>query len=151
MVEWADAFRNQTKLSIHGGGPMGGSSRRLYPLLPGKTLSNPMMKSCTAFSDFTMTDTEQYYMHVDPGNEVPCHHNLQRRNMKGSIGLQAGVMPVVWKTGGMARDVYFYSFAGPHRERLSLFLKSLEITKTRFCCGQCRLNSLARRKGSTDE
>ena len=56
--------------------------------------------------------SEQYYMHVDPGNEVLATTTFQRDVAPWVNGT---VMPVVWKRMWGAGRV-FYSLAGPCRQ-----------------------------------
>ena len=50
----------------------------------------------SGLSDFTMLNTEQYYMHTDPGNQVLATTTFQG-DQEGMDWIAGTVMPVVWK------------------------------------------------------
>ena len=104
----ADAFRNNTNYQFMVGGqwvahPDGIIDYRVN-IVPEKK-DDPIV---AGLGDFDM-HSEQYYMHVDPGNEVLVTTTL--RDRESAPWVNGTVMPVVWKrTWGEGR--VFYSSLG---------------------------------------
>ncbi|MFA4943877.1 MAG: ThuA domain-containing protein [Lentisphaeria bacterium] len=68
---------------------------------------DPIMRG---IRDFTMPNSEQYYLHVDPGNEVLATTTFSGEH-DGIAWIKGTVMPVVWKRRwGQGR--VFYSALG---------------------------------------
>jgi uncharacterized protein len=77
-------------------------------------------------NDFTMTDTEQYYMHTDPGNHVLATTTFSG-DYEGVDWIKGCCMPVVWKRM-YGRGRVFYSSLG-HTHMDYDIPEVLEITK----------------------
>lgn len=101
----ADAFRNRPEYQFMVGGQWVAHPGNVIDYRVEITRSNdPLM---AGLSDFDM-HSEQYYMHVDPCNEVLATTTFGREHMPWIEGC---VMPVVWKRKwGKAR--VFYSSLG---------------------------------------
>ena len=90
-----DAFRNNTEYQFMTGGQWvahpGGCipSYKVHIAKP----EDPIMRG---LYDFMMKDTEQYYMHVDPTNEVLAT-TVFSGEYEGVDWIKGAVMPVVWK------------------------------------------------------
>jgi len=90
-----DAFRNNTDYQFMTGGQWvahpGGCipSYKVHIAKP----EDPIMRG---LYDFMMKDTEQYYMHVDPTNEVLAT-TVFSGEYEGVDWIKGAVMPVVWK------------------------------------------------------
>lgn len=90
-----DAFRNNTDYQFMTGGQWvahpGGCipSYKVHIAKP----EDPIMRG---LKDFMMKDTEQYYMHVDPTNEVLAT-TVFSGEYEGVDWIKGAVMPVVWK------------------------------------------------------
>ena len=117
----ADSFRNNVEYQFMVGGqwvshPDGITKYTVK--IAGK--SDPIVKG---LSDFAM-ESEQYYMHVDPSNEVLATTTFTSQNYPWITGT---VMPVVWKrVWGKGR--VFYSSLG-HVAGDFTIKEVLEITK----------------------
>ena len=100
-----DSFRANTEYQYMVGGQWvahpGGIVRYTVNIL---NRADPVMKG---LSDFVM-ESEQYYMHVDPGNEV-----LATMTFSGAVNpwIDGTVMPVVWKRH-YGKGRVFYSSVG---------------------------------------
>ena len=105
----ADAFRNNTEYQFMVGGQ--------WVVHPGNiidytvNITNSSDPITAGLSDFQM-HSEQYFMHVDPGNEVLATTTFSGEHCEWIAGT---VMPVVWKRRwGMGR--VFYSSLGHVRK-----------------------------------
>jgi type 1 glutamine amidotransferase len=90
-----DSFRNNTEYQFMTGGQ--------WVVHPGGTIPSyrvniikPDDEITRGLNDFTMTDTEQYYMHVDPSNEVLATTTFSGE-YEGIDWIRGTRMPVVWK------------------------------------------------------
>ena len=119
-----DSFRQDTEYQFMTGGqwvvhPGGTEVRYKVKILNSK---DPITRG---LKDFYMT-SEQYYMHVDPGNKVLATTTFNGRY--GGVTLSKGtVMPVVWKRR-YGKGRVFYSSLG-HVARDFKIPEPLEITK----------------------
>lgn len=77
-------------------------------------------------SDFTMTDTEQYYMHTDPGNQVLATTTFSGE-YEGVDWIKGCEMPVVWKRMYGKGRVFFSSLGHTYKD--FEVPEALEITK----------------------
>jgi type 1 glutamine amidotransferase len=77
-------------------------------------------------SDFTMTDTEQYYMHTDPGNQVLATTTFSGEH-EGVDWIKDCEMPVVWKRMYGKGRVFFSSLGHTYKD--FEVPEVLEITK----------------------
>lgn len=102
-----DAFRNDTSYQFMTGGQWvahpGGIIRYTVEI---KDRKDPITKG---LKDFRM-QSEQYYMHTDPGNEVLATTTFSGRH-EGMSWIKGTVMPVVWKRR-WAKGRVFYSSLG---------------------------------------
>ncbi len=106
----ADSFRNQVEYQFMVGGQWVAHPGNLIPYTVQITEADPITEGLT---DFEM-NSEQYYMHVDPSNEV-----LATTTFSGYYGdapwLAGTVMPVVWKRY-FGKGRVFYSSLGHVRK-----------------------------------
>lgn len=99
-----DAFRNDTEWQFMTGGqwvahPGNDGVRYGVNLVPGHEITNGL-------GDFEVA-TEQYYLHVDPGNHVLATCEFPHPDHGGPHGANPCRMPVVWtKTYGKGRVFY---------------------------------------------
>ncbi len=100
-----DAFRNNTQYQWMTGGQWVAHPGGCIPKYEVKIVDRTH-EITRGLGDFTMTDTEQYYMHVDPSNRV-----------LGTTTFESGcVMPVVWtRTWGKGR-VFYSSLGHTHKD-----------------------------------
>ena len=125
----ADSFRNNTEYQFMVGGQ--------WVAHPGNIIDyrvNIISRQdpiTTGIPDFDMR-SEQYYMHVDPSNEV-----LATTTFKGDIvsWIEGVIMPVVWKRkwGGAP---FFIAHSGIWRRILTC--RKLVRSSGAACCGQRR-------------
>lgn len=106
----ADSFRNRVEYQFMVGGQWVAHPGNVIPYTVQITEADPITEG---LADFEM-NSEQYYMHVDPGNEV-----LATTTFSGDYGnapwIAGAVMPVVWKRRyGHGR--VFYSSLGHVRQ-----------------------------------
>lgn len=103
-----DSFRNNTEYQFMTGGQWvvhpGGCipSYRVHITRPDDAIMQGL-------SDFELPDTEQYYMHVDPGNEVLATTTFSG-DYQGVDWIRGCVMPVVWKRPYGKGRVFYASF-----------------------------------------
>ena len=106
----ADSFRNRVEYQFMVGGQWVAHPGNTIPYTVEITQADPITEG---LADFEMT-SEQYYMHVDPGNEV-----LATTTFSGDYGdapwLAGTVMPVVWKRY-FGKGRVFYSSLGHVRQ-----------------------------------
>lgn len=106
----ADSFRNRTEYQFMVGGQWVAHPGNVIPYKVEITWADPITEG---LADFEM-NSEQYYLHVDPGNEV-----LATTTFSGEYGdahWTAGtVMPVVWKRY-YGKGRVFYSSLGHIRK-----------------------------------
>ena len=106
----ADSFRNRVEYQFMVGGQWVAHPGNIIPYTVEITQADPITEG---LADFEMT-SEQYYMHVDPGNEV-----LATTTFSGDYGdapwLAGTVMPVVWKRY-FGKGRVFYSSLGHVRQ-----------------------------------
>ena len=88
----ADSFRNRVEYQFMVGGQWVAHPGNVVPYTVQITKADPITEG---LADFEM-NSEQYYMHVDPGNEI-----LATTTFSGDYGdapwIAGTVMPVVWK------------------------------------------------------
>ena len=120
-----DAFRNNTDYQFMTGGQWvahpGGCipSYKVHIAKP----EDPIMRG---LYDFMMKDTEQYYMHVDPTNEVLATTTFSGE-YEGVDWIKGAVMPVVWKRM-YGKGRVFYTSLG-HTAKDFDVAEALEIVK----------------------
>ena len=120
-----DAFRNNTDYQFMTGGQWvahpGGCipSYKVHIAKP----EDPIMRG---LYDFMMKDTEQYYMHVDPTNEVLAT-TVFSGEYEGVDWIKGAVMPVVWKRM-YGKGRVFYTSLG-HTAKDFDVAEALEIVK----------------------
>ena len=106
----ADSFRNRVEYQFMVGGQWVAHPGNVIPYTVQITEADPITEGLT---DFEM-NSEQYYMHVDPGNEV-----LATTTFSGEYGdahwIAGTVMPVVWKRY-FGKGRVFYSSLGHVRQ-----------------------------------
>ena len=106
----ADSFRNRVEYQFMAGGQWVAHPGNIIPYTVQITEADPITEGLT---DFEM-NSEQYYMHVDPGNEV-----LATTTFSGDYGdahwIAGTVMPVVWKRY-FGKGRVFYSSLGHVRK-----------------------------------
>ena len=101
----ADAFRNNTNYQFMVGGQWVAHPDGIVDYEVDIASDDPIVAGLETFS----MHSEQYYMHVDPGNEVLATTTLVRR--ESAPWIEGTVMPVVWKrVWGEGR--VFYSTLG---------------------------------------
>jgi len=99
-----DAFRTNTDYQFMIGGQFVYHPLKLIDFKVNITKPNDPITA--GLSDFMMTDTEQYYMHVDPNNEVLATTTFTGL-YDGVDWVKDVVMPAVWKkTYGKGRIFY---------------------------------------------
>jgi type 1 glutamine amidotransferase len=107
----ADSFRNNTDYQFMVGGQWVAHPGGIIPYTVNIVDHDDLIT--TGLDDFQM-HSEQYYMHVDPSNEV-----LATTTFSGDYGVPwiAGtVMPVVWKRHGCAGRVFYCSLGHVARD-----------------------------------
>jgi type 1 glutamine amidotransferase len=100
-----DAFRSNTEFQFMVGGQFVAHPGNLLPAWDVRIVDreHPITRG---LSDFTMRDTERYYLHVDPSNRVLAVTRLD----------EGFDMPVVWtRTWGRGRVAYA-SFGHTHKD-----------------------------------
>ncbi len=106
----ADSFRNRVEYQFMVGGQWVAHPGNVIPYTVQITEADPITEG---LADFEM-NSEQYYLHVDPGNEV-----LATTTFSGDYGdapwLAGTVMPVVWKRY-FGKGRVFYSSLGHVRQ-----------------------------------
>lgn len=106
----ADSFRNRVEYQFMVGGQWVAHPGNIIPYTVQITEADPITEG---LADFEM-NSEQYYMHVDPGNEV-----LATTTFSGEHGdahwIAGTVMPVVWKRY-FGKGRVFYSSLGHVRQ-----------------------------------
>ena len=106
----ADSFRNRVEYQFMVGGQWVAHPGNIIPYTVQITKADPITEGLT---DFEM-NSEQYYMHVDPGNDV-----LATTTFSGDYGdahwIAGTVMPVMWKRH-FGRGKVFYSSLGHVRK-----------------------------------
>jgi hypothetical protein len=96
----ADAFRNNTEYQFMVGGQWVAHPGNIIPYTVNVVSSDPIV---AGLSDFQMR-SEQYYMHVDPSNEVLATTTFSGEHCEWIAGT---VIPVVWKRRwGVGRVFY---------------------------------------------
>jgi uncharacterized protein len=109
----ADAFRNNTEYQFMVGGQWVAHPGNIIDYTVNISSSDPIV---AGLNDFTM-HSEQYFMHVDPGNEVLATTTFNGEHCEWIAGT---VMPVVWKRRWGAGRV-FYSALGHVRTDFDVF------------------------------
>lgn len=114
-----DAFRNDTDYQFMTGGQWVAHPGNAIDYRVQITAKDPIVDG---IGDFDM-HSEQYYMHVDPGNEV-----LAVTHFNGEIcpWIDGTVMPVVWKRR-YGKGKVFYSSLGHNAEDFKRVPQILEI------------------------
>ena len=87
----ADAFRNNTNYQFMVGGQWVAHPDGIVDYEVDIASDDPIVAGLETFS----MHSEQYYMHVDPGNEVLATTTLAIR--KSAPWIEGTIMPVVWK------------------------------------------------------
>jgi uncharacterized protein len=105
----ADAFRNNTEYQFMVGGQWVAHPGNIIDYTVNVTNSSDPITA--GISDFKM-NSEQYYMHVDPSNEVLATTTFSGEHCEWIAGT---VMPVVWKRRWGAGKI-FYSALGHVRK-----------------------------------
>jgi uncharacterized protein len=100
----ADAFRNNTEYQFMAGGQWVAHPGNIIDYTVNISSSDPIV---AGLNDFAM-HSEQYFMHVDPSNEVLATTTFSGEHCEWIAGT---VMPVVWKRRWGAGRV-FYSALG---------------------------------------
>jgi hypothetical protein len=120
-----DSFRNNTEYQFMTGGQ--------WVVHPGGTIPSYRVnivkhkdEITKGLKDFTMTDTEQYYMHVDPANEVLATTTFSGE-YEGIDWIKGTRMPVVWKRM-FGKGKVFYTSLG-HTVKDFDVPEALEIVK----------------------
>jgi uncharacterized protein len=116
----ADAFRNNTEYQFMVGGQWVAHPGNIIDYTVNISSSDPIV---AGLNDFVM-HSEQYFMHVDPSNEVLAMTTFNGEHCEWIAGT---VMPVVWKRRwGIGR--VFYSALGHVRSDFDV-PEALEIQK----------------------
>ena len=122
-----DAFRQDVNYQFMTGGQWvihpGGCVDRYRVTISEIGHKDPIFEG---LSDFDMINTEQYYMHVDPANEVLATTTFAG-DQEGIDWIAGTVMPVVWKKKFGAGKV-FYSSLG-HVAADFKVLEAKELTR----------------------
>lgn len=98
-----DSFRNNTEYQFMVGGQWVAHPENIIDYTV--HITRPDDPIVAGLSDFAM-HSEQYYMHVDPGNEVLATTTFRQ---KSTPWIQGTVMPVVWKRRWGAGRVFYSS------------------------------------------
>ena len=98
----ADAFRNNPEYQFMVGGQWVAHPGDIIPYTVNISSSDPIV---AGLSDFTI-QSEQYFMHVDPSNEVLATTTFTSEHCAWIAG---AVMPVVWKRRWGAGRVFYCS------------------------------------------
>ena len=114
-----DAFRDNTEYQFMTGGQWVAHPGNAIDYRVGITSDDPIVRG---MDDFDM-HSEQYYMHVDPGNEVLA---VTRFNGEHCPWIDGTVMPVVWKRM-YGKGRVFYSSLGHNAEDFRRVPRILEI------------------------
>lgn len=115
-----DAFRNDTDYQFMTGGQWVAHPGNAIDYRVRITAEDPIVDG---IGDFDL-HSEQYYMHVDPGNEVLA---VTRFNGAVCPWIDGTVMPVVWKRK-YGKGRIFYSSLGHCAEEFIRYPQILEIT-----------------------
>ena len=102
-----DAFRNNTQYQFMTGGQWvahPGGCIPTYKVVT-KDKKHPITKGV---AEFDLPNTEQYYVHVDPGNHVLCETTFTGEHCAWIDGV---IMPVVWKRMWGKGRVFYTSLA----------------------------------------
>lgn len=115
-----DAFRSNTEYQFMTGGQWVAHPGGIIDYKVNITSDDPIVQGISDF-DFR---SEQYYLHVDPGNEV-----LAVTRFDGSVSpwIDGTVMPVIWKRK-YGRGKVFYCSLGHCAEEFKKYPQLLEIT-----------------------
>ena len=97
----ADAFRNNTEYQFMVGGQWVAHPGDIIDYTV--NITNPQDPIVAGLGDFRM-HSEQYYMHVDPSNEVLA---TTRFNGEHAPWIDGTVMPVVWKRRWGAARIFY--------------------------------------------
>jgi uncharacterized protein len=109
----ADAFRNNTEYQFMVGGQWVAHPGNIIDYTVNISSSDPIV---AGLKDFAM-HSEQYFMHVDPSNEVLAMTTFSGEHCEWIAGT---IMPVVWKRRwGLGR--VFYSSLGHVRSDFDVF------------------------------
>lgn len=120
-----DAFRQDTEYQFMTGGQWVAHPGNIIDYRVEITGKDPIVKG---ISDFNM-HSEQYYMHVDPGNEVLA---VTRFNGAHCPWIDGTVMPVVWKHM-YGKGKVFYSSLGHNADDFRQVPQILEIVIRGIC------------------
>ena len=109
-----DSFRNNVEYQF-----MTGGQWVAHPggCIPGfkvhiEKQNDPITKG---ISDFTVPNSEQYYMHVDPGLEVLGTTTFSGDH-EGVDWIKGVVMPVIWKKAWGQGRVFYASYGHTHKD-----------------------------------
>ncbi|MEX0777094.1 MAG: ThuA domain-containing protein [Phycisphaeraceae bacterium] len=98
-----DSFRNNTEYQFMTGGQWVAHPGNCIPAYDVKITdkNHPITRG---ISDFALRDTEQYYVHVDPGNHVLCSTTFTGEHGDASLYKPGTVMPFAWtRTWGQGK------------------------------------------------
>ncbi len=110
----ADAFRNNPEYQFMVGGQWVAHPGNIIDYTVNISSSDPSSSDpiVAGLQDFVM-HSEQYYMHVDPGNEVLATTTFNGEHCEWITGT---VMPVVWKRRWCAGRVFYSSLGHVHSD-----------------------------------
>jgi len=120
-----DSFRSSTEYQFMTGGQWVAHPGGCIPSYQ-VHITNREDEITRGIEDFTMADTEQYYLHVDPSNEVLATTTFSGK-YEGIDWINGCVMPVLWKRR-YGRGRVFYSSLG-HTAKDFEIPEVLEITQ----------------------
>ncbi|MAE60912.1 MAG: hypothetical protein CMJ49_06080 [Planctomycetaceae bacterium] len=121
-----DSFRNDCSYQFMVGGQFVGHPGGIIPSHK-ITITNRDHEITKGIDDFEMIQTEQYYMHVDPGNDVLCTTSVSGEHGDATTYKAGTVMPYVWTRGWGKGRVFVASWG--HTDKDFDCAEALEITK----------------------
>ena len=121
-----DAFRNDCDYQFMTGGQFIGHPGGVIPSYD-ITIVDKDHEITKGIDDFELTNTEQYYCHVDPGNHVLCTTTVTGEHGDATTYTPGTVMPYVWTRGWGKGRVFVASWG--HTDKDFDNANALEITK----------------------
>lgn len=110
-----DSFRNNTEYQWMTGGQWVAHPGNCIPSYT-VTVEDPQHEITQGIESFELTDTEQYYIHVDPGNHILYSTVFSGQHGDASLYKQGTVMPYAWTRGYGAGRVFIACWGHTHKD-----------------------------------
>lgn len=110
-----DSFRSNTEYQWMTGGQWVAHPGNCIPSYS-VTIADKDHEITRGISDFEFFDTEQYYMHVDPGNHVLCTTTFSGDHGEPSLYPAGTVMPYAWTRGYGEGRVFIACWGHTHKD-----------------------------------